>query len=71
MTSNQTVIEVNGESTTIDANQTVQSFLEGKGMMGGRFVVVLNDEFVPKSSWSDTRLNSGDQVDIMSPISGG
>jgi thiamine biosynthesis protein ThiS len=33
--------------------------------------VVINDEVIPKMAWDDTRLNIGDSIDIVSPISGG
>lgn len=71
MTSNQQVIEVNGESVDIQDMTTIADLIETQQMTDRRFVVVLNDEIVPKSSWSDTQVNVGDQIDIMSPISGG
>jgi len=71
MTSEQQVIEFNGEPVDIQGMSTVADLIEKQQMIGRRFVVVLNDEVVPKSSWSDTQVNVGDQIDIMSPISGG
>lgn len=71
MTSNQQVIEVNGEAVDLQDMTTIADLIEKQQMTERRFVVVLNDEIVPKSSWSDTQVNVGDQIDIMSPISGG
>jgi len=37
----------------------------------GRFLVVINDEIIPRSAYSQTELSAGDKIDIVSPISGG
>ncbi|WP_273151327.1 sulfur carrier protein ThiS [Methylophaga thiooxydans] len=71
MTSKQQIIELNGESMDAAEMSSVADLIEQKNMTGGRFVVVVNDEVVPKSSWAQTSINAGDKVDIMSPISGG
>lgn len=71
MTSKQQAIQINGESVDIQGVQTVADLIEQQQLTMRRFVIVLNDEIVPKSSWSDTQINRGDQIDIMSPISGG
>lgn len=71
MTSKQQVIELNGEAIDIPNVSTVADLIEQQNMTGSRFVVVVNDEVVPKSSWTQTSINAGDQIDIMSPISGG
>jgi sulfur carrier protein len=67
----QQLIQFNGESVAIEATQTVADFIQNQALVGRRFVVVINDEIVPKSSWENTQVQAGDQVDIMSPISGG
>ena len=35
------------------------------------FAVAVNTEFVPKSSYLQKRLNSGDEIELISPITGG
>jgi sulfur carrier protein len=67
----QQLIQFNGESVAIDANQTVADILQQQNVVNGRFVVVINDEVVPKSNWGDRHIAAGDQLEIMSPISGG
>lgn len=64
-------IQFNGEPVVIDSQQTVAGLIEQQNMAGNRFVVVINDEIVPKSRWADRQISDGDQIDIMSPISGG
>lgn len=71
MTSKQQAIQINGESVDIQGVQTVADLIEQQQLTTRRFVIVLNDEILPKSSWSDTQIHKGDQIDIMSPISGG
>lgn len=70
MTSNQQQIQFNGEPLSIEQAQTVSAFLESQSV-GGRFIVVINDEVVPKSNWDQHPIQAGDQIEIMSPISGG
>ena len=72
MTSSQQLsIQFNGESVVIDRPVTVTGFLQQQNVAAKRFVVVINDEIVPKSDWGVREINAGDQLDIMSPISGG
>lgn len=70
MTSNPQLIQFNGESVALENAQTVSGFLEQQ-QVTGRFIVVINDEVVPKSNWDEHAIQSGDQIEIMSPISGG
>lgn len=71
MTSNVIVqIQFNGELLDIDAEYTVAQFVEGQQVQG-RFVIVINDELLPKSRWQDVVIHDGDRIDIVSPISGG
>lgn len=71
MTSEQSQqVQFNGEAVAIEQSQTVADFLQQQ-QVGGRFVVVINEEVVPKSNWDDTLIQPGDRLEIMSPISGG
>lgn len=70
MTSNSQLIQFNGESVALENAQTVSGFLEQQ-QVTGRFIVVINDEVVPKSNWDEHAIQAGDQIEIMSPISGG
>lgn len=71
MTSEQSQqVQLNGEAIAIEQSQTVADFLQQQ-QVGGRFVVVINEEVVPKSNWNDTLIQPGDRLEIMSPISGG
>ncbi|WP_297810252.1 sulfur carrier protein ThiS [uncultured Methylophaga sp.] len=63
-------IQFNGTSLEVDQQHTVSSLLEAQAV-AGRFIVVINDEVVPKASWDSRAIAAGDAVEIMSPISGG
>lgn len=63
-------IRLNGEEKSIDSALTVAAFLDQQAI-SGRIVVVINDEVIPRSSWAHRLIQMGDDVEIMSPISGG
>jgi sulfur carrier protein len=63
-------IQFNGTSLEVDQQHTVSSLLDAQAVEG-RFIVVINDEVVPKASWDSRVIAAGDEVEIMSPISGG
>jgi sulfur carrier protein len=68
--SEQIEITLNGQNSFLNANSTVAEFITQHDL-SGRFLLVVNDEIVPRSTYADTRLNHGDRIDVMSPISGG
>lgn len=70
MTSNLQQIQFNGESLVVEQQQTVAGLIEAQALEG-RFIVVINDEVVPRANWDKHAIAAGDEVDIMSPISGG
>jgi sulfur carrier protein len=71
MTSNSMQqIQFNGEPLMVSSGKTISILLEEQQVCG-RFIVVINDELVPKSDWDWYPVMPGDQVEIMSPISGG
>lgn len=63
ITLNQQIVET--------GNATLQQVLAEHGWQQGRFVVVVNDNIVPKASHSTFQLTAGDCIDVLSPISGG
>ena len=63
-------IKVNAENKLIKVGTTISKLLSDMEV-NGRFLVVVNDEIIPKSAHDNTQLNVNDSVDIMSAISGG
>jgi sulfur carrier protein len=65
-------IRVNGESETL-AVATVAALLDEKdiGADARGVAVALNGAVVPRAAWRDTRLSSGDAVEIVRARQGG
>jgi thiamine biosynthesis protein ThiS len=70
MTSTDKQIEFNGLPEPFSKICSVSELLHHKAVTG-RFLVVLNDEVVPKAEWSSKVIIHGDRVDIITAISGG
>ena len=64
-------ISVNGEVRKLPDEMAVDQLLEYLGYQPGAVAVAVNLEFVPRSAYTNTRLCESDQVEILSPISGG
>jgi sulfur carrier protein len=72
MMSDTVTIRVNGESETL-AVATIAALLEKKdiGADPRGVAVALNGAVVPRAAWRDTRLSSGDAVEIVRARQGG
>jgi sulfur carrier protein len=64
-------LSINGENRRIDASTTVAQLLESMELSGKRIAVERNGEIVPKSRHSETRLESGDKLEIVVAVGGG
>ena len=64
-------IQLNGEQMEVGTPISLAALLANNELDKGRFVAVVNDEVIPKSTHDDTVLNTGDVVDVMTPITGG
>jgi sulfur carrier protein len=64
-------VSVNGDAGELADGTTVDDVVVqlGKGRRG--IAVALNDEVVPRSRWSDTRLADNDRVEILTAAQGG
>ncbi len=63
-------VTVNGESREIAA-QSVDALLRELDYEGTHFAIALNYDVVPRSRWAETRLSSGDEIEIITPRQGG
>lgn len=61
---------VNGEHREVSAT-TVAALLHELDYEGNHFAVALNLDVVPKSRWTEAALNSGDEIEIITPRQGG
>jgi sulfur carrier protein len=61
---------VNGEAREINS-QSVDALLGELDYEGTHFAIALNYDVVPRSRWAETRLKSGDEIEIIAPRQGG
>jgi len=61
---------VNGEQREIVAS-SVDALLAELDYEGTHFAIAVNYDVVPKSRWSETPLNNGDEIEIITPRQGG
>jgi sulfur carrier protein len=61
---------VNGEAREI-ASARVDSLLSELDYEGTHFAIALNFDVLPRSQWAQTRLKSGDEIEIITPRQGG
>lgn len=64
-------IQVNGDALDISENATLAELIEQLELAGKRIAIELNLEIIPRSEHAATRLNAGDQVEIVHAIGGG
>ena len=64
-------IQLNGESQNIPDNSTAQTLVEFLELGDKRLAMERNREIVPRSTYADTLLHEGDQIEIVHAIGGG
>ena len=69
--SNGIVIQVNGESRETAAGTTVLALLEQLGLNAGRVAIEYNLQILAKPKWEETRVASGDKLEIVQFVGGG
>lgn len=64
-------ISLNGERIQTDA-PTLHALLLARGYdFKSAFACAINNGFVPRPQWPEKALQSGDRIDIVTPITGG
>ena len=61
---------VNGEPREI-ASAKVDALLSELEFQGTHFAIALNYDVLPRSRWAETRLEPGDEIEIITPRQGG
>ena len=61
---------VNGEQREI-SSVSVDALLGELEYEGTHFAIALNFDVLPKSRWAETAINSGDEIEIITPRQGG
>ena len=65
------MLTLNGERRTLEAPLTVAGLLASLGLDTRKVAVERNEEIVPRSSYAETLLASGDALEIVHFIGGG
>ena len=61
---------INGEAREI-ASTRVDALLGELDYEGTHFAIAVNYDVLPKSRWAETAINSGDEIEIITPRQGG
>jgi sulfur carrier protein len=65
-------ITINGNPRSFDVEvMTVGALVEKLGLTGKRLAIERNGEIVPKSTFAEVALQSGDQLEIVGAVGGG
>jgi sulfur carrier protein len=69
--STQFNISLNGDQIETEA-PTLQALLQARGYdLKSAFACAINSRFVPRPQWPEAALQSGDRIDVVTPITGG
>ena len=63
-------VTVNGERREI-SSASVDALLGELNYEGTHFAIAVNYDVVPKRAWAETRLQTGDEIEIITPRQGG
>jgi len=63
-------VTVNGEQREI-ASRSVEALLSELEYEGTHFAIAVNYDVLPRSRWAQTPLQTGDQIEIITPRQGG
>ena len=61
---------VNGEPREV-VSRSVDALLGELDYDGTHFAIAVNYDVLPKSRWAETALNTGDEIEIITPRQGG
>ncbi len=64
-------VSVNNELFSITEQLLLSDALVQWNYGDTKIAVAINGEFVPRSTYSEQRLNNGDKIDIVKPVGGG
>ena len=64
-------ITLNGQQITVENDLTIEALLNDQGYADMMVAVARNQEFVSKTKRTETKLNDGDDIEVVSPMQGG
>lgn len=70
-TSSQITLQVNGEACTCSPSTPLPQLLEQLGLNPRLIAVEYNGEILHRQFWSDTEIQEGDRLEIVTIVGGG
>jgi sulfur carrier protein len=70
-TSDQITLQVNGESHTCSPHTPLPQLLEQLGLNPRLIAVEYNGEILHRQFWSETQMQEGDKIEIVTIVGGG
>lgn len=72
MTSGTTVqVRLNGATVDVPCGVALSELLESRGIIRRMVAVEYNGEILPRHAWDDTRIQSGDVLEVVQMVGGG
>lgn len=65
------MITVNGKQIQLISEMSVADYLEQNNYQINRIAVEMNEEILPKYSYSETMLKEGDRLEVVTFVGGG
>ena len=65
------MITVNGKQIQLTSEMSVADYLEQNNYQINRIALEMNEEILPKYSYSDTMLKDGDRLEVVTFVGGG
>lgn len=65
------MITVNGKQIRLTSEMSVADYLEQNNYQINRIAVEMNEEILPKYSYSETMLKEGDRLEVVTFVGGG
>ncbi|RGF99397.1 MAG: sulfur carrier protein ThiS [Oscillospiraceae bacterium] len=65
------MITVNGKQIRLTSEMSVADYLEQNNYKVNRIAVEMNEEILPKYSYSETMLKDGDRLEVVTFVGGG
>ena len=65
------MITVNGKQIQLTSEMSVADYLEQNNSQINRIAVEMNEEILPKYSYSETMLKDGDRLEVVTFVGGG
>jgi len=61
---------LNGSSYSVENNCSVDSLIKNLDL-SGKYAIEINQNIIPRSQYTDKKINSGDKIEIVQAIGGG